>query len=643
MNRKFKFTDTLPEDFIDDLVCLDYETSGLNPRQDKIHGLAFAYKKGEAYYTTNAKLIADIVQRAKKHLYHNAVFDISFSQSHNIYVERPFHDTMLLWNIYDPDLSVHLKDLARKFLGPESVEYADKMSLWLKENNLERDSITKAPLEILTGYACEDAANTWDLFELAREKFKKLDAWVKKNYPDNKVPSQHYLEEQIPMVPVIVDMQMRGVKLDLERFATKKAELKGKIRETLEALEEKTNKLTEPVCEILWQRKIDFKKSKNKYGQIKVLPPRVVFNWDSNDHLKCLLYDYLKERPAKFTKKNNVSVDYDVLLPFAKKYPWIDDLLSYKELRKAVSMYFESKLTKKKKEPTDLLSIQEGGYVHPSFHLTGTSTGRLSSSNPNFQNLPKHGRIKELFVPRAGHVIVHSDYNQLELRLAAHFSGDPILLEAYNEGTDLHQLTADLLQIQRSEAKTINFAIIYMASGWRIAEIMGYMNGIPLCETGKRPCKCQYCKQRFNAAEKGDAIVRQLFGKYKGLKKYLDIQKQKMLRFGIAITNTGRIVRLPDLKSDVKGKYNHALKSGFNHPIQGFGGAVTKRAMIELRKRKYVMLNQTHDSLDNEVLAGDIVRAQAEIEDVMENVVKLRVPLKVESKVLTSLEEQIAT
>jgi DNA polymerase-1 len=652
--RNFSYTDTLPVDFNDELCAIDLETEGLNPRQDSIEGMSFCTKSGTAYYTTNRELMKEVLQRAKVHLFHNSVFDISFLKTHGLYTERPIEDTMLLANVYDPNMVLHLKGkwktqkkkpffekgLTETFLGDGKTEYALAMAKWLKENNLGREAIIQAPKDILIGYACEDAANTFDVFHVLKEKFVTLDAWVRERFPTNQVPTEHYYEEQIALVPVIIAMQLRGVKLDINKTVLRHQEIKNEIKRLREEVDLATKGLTDAAMVLHYDRKVAARITKNKTGKIKVQPPRTVFKWSSNDHLKILFFEILKEKPTKITKKGNTSMDEAALLAYKDKYPWIQTFLDLKSFQNNLSKYFENKKQEKGEKPTNLLAVQEGGRIHPSYHLTGTTSGRFSSSSPNFQNIPKHGHIKELFIPDTGNVIIHSDYNQLEYRLVAHLSQDPLLIAEYAAGRDMHTATAQILDLSRDKAKTINFSIIYGAGGWRVADILGYMIGIPQCETRERGCKCKNCKAKYEAAQKGDEVAEKLFGQYRGLKKYLDAERARMLRYGIAITPFGRLTRLPDLKLERGGLFNHALKSGFNHTPQGMGAAITKRAMLDLHKRGYQLLNTVHDALDIEVPESQTEQALGEIQGVMENTVKLRVALKVEQKILMNLEER---
>lgn len=636
MNRKFgyieKFTKTK---FTQPFVAFDLETTGLNPRKDTIVGASFAVSDGVGYYTPDWRGLAEALARSDCQIIcHNAVFDYGFIKHNGIEFKQRIHDTMMLADTINPDRpTLSLKELAVEIIGQGADAAAQRMYTWLKDNNLDKDSISKAPKEILIPYAAEDAVNTFELFQKLCAKVKEIQAYFKKVGIKQDVWS-YYLKEPVALIPVVVDMQLQGVKLDLEKTALKQQELENKQKELSHFLTEQNKEMVVKAEEILHKRKIDDRLKKNKSGKLKKIPPRVLFNWDSNDHLKLLFLHLYKLPVTKKTIKGNASVDSTFLETIKERFPWVNQLLEYKELKKLTSTYLGG-----------LLERQEGGYIHANFNLAGTATGRFSSSNPNLQNLPKHGGIKSLFVPRQDCKFVYADYSQLELRIAAHLSNDSQLIKAYTQGADLHQQTADIIQATRDQGKTINFAIIYNASGWRIAEIMGWMDGIGICENPEGKCSfknpCPVCAQKRKAAKQGDAIINQLFGKYQGLKKFVDRQQEFMLKHRISISEFGRMRRLPGLNSEVRSEYNHALKAGFNLPIQSFGASLCKRSMVALHAEGYNIVNQIHDSILVEVSGEKVHRATSDIKEIMEHIYKLSVPLCVEPKILTSFKEKI--
>lgn len=635
MTRKFKYIEKFPiKIFTQPFVAFDLETMGLNPRKDTIVGASFCVGDGIGYYTPDWKGLIEALSKSECQIIcHNAVFDYSFVKHNGYHFKQRIHDTMMLADAINPDRpTLSLKELAVEILGEGADAAAQKMYGWLKDNTLEKDSLYKAPKEILIPYAAEDAVNTFELFQKLCTKVKDIQTYFKKVGITKDVWS-YYLNEPVALIPVVVDMQLSGVKLDLEKTALKRQELENKQRELSHFLLEQNKEMVQRAEDILHKRKIDERLKKNKSGKLKKTPPRVLFNWDSNDHLKLLFLHLYKLPVTKKTIKGNASVDSSFLETIKEQFPWVSQLLEYKELKKLTSTYLGG-----------LLERQEGGYIHANFNLAGTATGRFSSSNPNLQNLPKHGGIKSLFVPRQDCKFVYADYSQLELRIAAHLSGDQALIRAYTDGVDLHQQTADIIKATRDQGKTINFAIIYNASGWRIAEIMGWMDGIGICENPEGKCSfknpCSVCAQKRKAAKQGDAIINQLFGKYQGLKKFVDKQQEFMLKHRISISEFGRMRRLPGLNSEVRSEYNHALKAGFNLPIQSFGASLCKRSMVAIYNRGYRIVNQIHDSIMVEIPEDVVEEASLAVKRCMESIFQLKVPLVVEPKVLSSFEEK---
>lgn len=630
MNRQFTYitdkTDAPSMPHLPKIMAVDIETTGLDLASDRIVGISFAFDSERGYYTKNISLLKKLLANTEvAKVFHNAVFDLSFLTRAGLSVNGRIDDTMLMANCVDPDQeTLKLKDLSRILLGEPAIASAKNMYLWLDENKLTKADIHRAPAPILTAYAAEDAVNTFDLYYKLRNKLESIASWIKeRGY--NKTPIDCYLHEDRPIIPVVVAMKLAGCKLDLEATALKKQELTNRVAELKAKLP--SDGVIQEAEEYLYEEEVKKRCAKNKNGKLKKELPRIVFNWDSNNHLKTLIFKILREQPTKVTKNGNASTDTTVLERLKERYTYIADFIEYKEVKKLVSTYLDN-----------LLDIQRAGVVHADFNITGTATGRFSSSNPNMQNLPKHGGIKQLFVPRAGYKFIYADYSQLELRVAAHLSGDELLCRAYKEGLDLHRITAaeifnksetEVTKEERDLGKTTNFAIIYRAEGYRLAQILGYLDGVDMNDRDSVK----------KAVNRGDAIAKKLFGKYSGLKKYIDKQMRGLLQYGIACTEFGRVRRLPDIKSEERKKMNHAIKAGFNQPVQGTGAGITKKAMTELHKRGFCIVSQIHDAIIVEVPESDLEGRLVEMKNVMETTYKLNVPLVAETKILNSMDE----
>lgn len=612
-------------------IACDIETSGLDWARDQFEGFSFSLDGKVGYYTKNRDVAKKILSSEYKKVFHNATFDLTFLRKAGFVINGEVHCSLLLAHIIDADRSNGLKDLSSELFGESATVSAKAMHDWLKETygTSKKDSrkyMTTAPIGILTAYAAEDALNTYDLFVYLIDKVKTINSWFA-NHELPVTPWDCYSQEDRQLIPVVVDMQTRGVKLDLEKAATVNEQLQQKANELLNSLP--NNELIRKAESILYQEVVNKRLAKNKTGKLKKHPPQVSFNWDSNDHLKVLLYSCMGEVPQKKTKKGKDSVDNAVLEKLALKYSWIQNLIDYRKIQKLLSTYVEN-----------LFKQQYGGVIRGSFHAAGTATGRLSSSNPNMQNLPKWGGIKELYVPRKENKFIYADYSQLELRLAAHLSQDQKLLEAYQKNLDLHRITAaivynkkeaEVTDEERSRGKTINFSIIYNAGGYRLAEILGYFQNIDMNDK----------EAIFAQIKNGDKVRKLLFGRYKGLATYLKDQIDFLTKYRLAVSEFGRMRRLPGLSNpDDKKTYNHWLKAGFNMPIQSFGASICKRAMIELHKRGYAIINQIHDSIIIEHSEKDIDKGVKEVQNVMENIYELKnIKLKAEPKILTSFGE----
>jgi len=350
------------------------------------------------------------------------------------------------------------------------------------------------------------------------------------------------------------------------------------------------------------------------------------FNWQSNEHLGELIFNRYKI-PTSLVGKTDTGKPSTSESSLSKLYETLEEANPLKEI---LGTYKNWKKTSKlvttyTGEDKGLLSQIEGGRIYAEYLQAGrgkegttggTVTGRLSSRNPNMQNLPRGREIKQFFIPDGGEIFVYFDYSQLELRLAAHLSKDPLLMKGYSEGVDLHQMTADAIGADRQVGKAVNFAMIYDASAYRLSSMIN------------------------KSVDDAQFIINEFYNLYKGYKAYLAAQRRFMESHSCVISETGRVRRLKDIQDapSFSKEYRHAIKQGYNFPIQSLGASITKRAMIELYRRRFRIVTQVHDSVVISLQENQAHRAK-EIQSIAENVYKISVPLKADIKLLTSLAE----
>lgn len=342
------------------------------------------------------------------------------------------------------------------------------------------------------------------------------------------------------------------------------------------------------------------------------------FNVRSNKQVSNLLIKL--GVPLRRKTKSGYSVDEDALLPFQIDYPIVKTILAYRGVNKKLTTYAR---------PILEMSAYNGK-IYPSFNQTIVMDERLSSSNPNIQNIPKTkdggGKIRECFVPRPGHVFISSDYSQLHLRILAHFSKDPEMVKAYTEGLDLHQLTADSLGVSRKIAKTINFGIIYSMSARALAMSLT-LEGVP------------------TTTLEAEVYIAKFFDHYKGVARWKRYIIEYAKTYGYAPSLFGFRVPLPDINlegwtREISGKRGYEERKAVNSPILCTEAQIVKRAMISIYNGTHVVpLFQVHDDLTYEVLEKDSVWFKTLIKSHMETTTKLLVPLPVDQKVGTNWSE----
>ena len=577
------------EDKIKDLVskleeqsafCFDTETTGLDPHSDKLVGLSFSFKSGEAYYiplpADQNKAIA-IVHEFKTvfanenilKIGQNMKFDILFLSRYGIEVKGNYFDTMVAHYLIQPELRHNLDYLSEIYLGYKKVATEELIG----KNGKNQLNMRQVDLEQIKEYACEDADIAFQLKSLLDDE---LDKATVKNL---------FTEVEMPLLKVLIQMEQAGLKIDpkvLDDYAV--------------TLREQIIELENSIIEMAGEH----------------------FNISSPKQLGYILFDKLMlDSKAKKTKTKQYSTGEEILVNLQDKHPIINMILEHRGLKKLLSTYVES-LPK--------LINPQTGKIHSSFNQTIAVTGRLSSTNPNLQNIPirdENGReIRKAFIPSdKNHIFLSADYSQIELRIMAAVSGDKVMTEAFRNGEDIHATTASkifgipILEVtseMRRKAKTANFGILYGISAFGLA-------------------------QRLNIP-RGEArqLIDDYFANFSMIKNYMDSQLVLARERGYVETIMGRKRYLSDINSANASVRAFAERNAINAPIQGSAADIIKVAMININKRfaekgiHSKMILQVHDELNFDVLKTELEEVKAVVKYEMENAVKLAVPLEVE-------------
>ena len=559
--------------------CFDTETTGLNPFEAEIVGMSIAYKEGEAYYIpfSENKAEATSVLAEFKPLFENESiekvgqnikYDLNVLSSYGVQLKGKLFDTMIAHYLIQPDMRHNMDLLAEAYLGYKPVSIETLIGKKGKNQKTMRD----IPQEEIVDYACEDADIT---LQLKNQFEPKMNETLKKLMD----------EIETPLIPVLGAMEKEGIKLDVPALA--------KFSEELEIL---ITDLTKKILDLSGEE----------------------FNIDSPKQLGEVLFDKMQiVEKAKKTKTGQYSTSEDVLSKLANKHEIVPHILEYRSLKKLKSTYVDA---------LPELVNAEDGKIHTSYMQTVAATGRLSSNNPNLQNIPirteKGREIRKAFIPRNDdYTLLAADYSQIELRIIAALSGDENMQEAFVKGEDIHTATASKVfgvdpkevdREMRSKAKAVNFGIIYGVSAFGLSQNLD----IP----------------RKEAKE----IIETYFEKYPKLKAYMDNNVELAKEKGYVETIMNRRRNLKDINSGNAIVRGHAERNAVNAPIQGSAADIIKIAMIniheEMQKKQYKsrMLLQVHDELVFDVFKPELDEIKTLVKDKMENAVKIAVPLDVE-------------
>lgn len=576
------------------LIAFDTETTSLNYMDAEVVGLSFSVKAGEAAYLPVAHDYMDAPEQLDRDsvltqlrpllenrnvakVGHNLKYDRSVLLNHGIELQGIQHDTMLESYVLNSTASRHdLDSLALRHLNHQTIHFED-----VAGKGKNQITFNQVSLEVATPYAAEDADICLQLHDIFWTELKALDG-----------QKSVYQDIEIPLVPVLSEVERTGVHIDTE------------------ALKQQSNQLAQRMREL---ENSAFEEAGHE------------FNLGSPKQLQEILFSELGLPVIRKTPKGQPSTAEDVLVELAENYPLPKLILEHRSLSKLKSTYTD-KLPKQVNSRT--------GRVHTSYHQAVAATGRLSSSDPNLQNIPirsEEGRkIRQAFIPDEGSKMVAVDYSQVELRIMAHLSGDEGLLEAFAQGKDIHSATAaevfgktpdTVSKDDRRKAKAINFGLIYGMSAFGLAKQLGI--------------------GRNEAQE----YVDRYFERYPGVKAYMDSTREQAKEQGFVETVFGRRLYLPEINSRNGQRRQYAERTAINAPMQGTAADIIKRAMIRVQEwlgeqaNSAKMIMQVHDELVFEIEEGKVEQAIKDIVDLMESAAELRVPLVAEAGVGNNWDE----
>lgn len=623
------------------IIALDIETTGLNPRKDRIHGVGIAMRLAPhtvqtKYVDINNQALRDWLANPEAHIVgHNIRFDLKFLLNAGLTINCNIWDTKLLAQLLNENQQLGLKDLAPKYVEDALVHKRelDRAISQIKGKSVadlcmhDLNDPDKTYYETIAEYCEEDCYNTLIIWEKMIKEIKKLDHDMRAA-GFTQTPLTYYYTETMPLEKVLLSMELLGIRVNEDGLRNYREKLIAENKQHMAQMSLLAAKEITAIEEDLYAKVVASKKSDRGKANVvkKSEKHKTKFNWQSSDHLSELIFNRLGVPPSSVDKTqtgkpstSEASLE-NLSRMLSQDHLLSRILLSYKTWKKNIKL-----ITTYTGEDKGLLSQIEDGRVYSDYLQAGrgkdgttggTVTGRLSSRNPNMQNLPRGSEIKRFFIPDPGHIFVYFDYSQLELRLAAHLSQDPLLIKAYKEGLDLHEITAKAIGMDRQVGKATNFAMIYDASAYRLSSMI------------EKPVEeCQF-------------IINEFFKLYKGYKRYLQQQKRSIEVNAAVLSETGRRRLLPDIMRQPSNskEWRHALKQGYNFPIQSLGASITKRAMIELDKRGVRIVTQVHDSVVIALPENKLDKV-AEIKHVAETIYPISVPLKADIKLLTSLME----
>ena len=568
-----------------DLVAVDTETTSLDYMAAEVVGISLCVTANEAAYIPLAhdypgapdqlprdevfeKLRVFLEDPKKKKVGHHLKYDAHVLARHGIRLHGMAYDSMLESYVLNSVATRHDMDsVARHYLGRETIHYEDVAGKGAKQL-----TFNQIDLETAAPYAAEDADITLQLHEALWSKLGEIESL-----------RDVYINIEQPLVAVLLDMEETGVLIDRKMLATQSSELAKRMIE----LEKEAHELAGGP-----------------------------FNLGSPKQLQQILFEKLELPVVRKTPKGQPSTAEDVLLELADDYDLPRVIIEYRSVSKLKSTY------------TDKLPLQiaaSTGRVHTSYHQAVAATGRLSSTDPNLQNIPirtpEGRRIRQAFVAPEGQVLLAADYSQIELRIMAHLSGDKGLLKAFAAGLDVHRATAaEVFEVeldavnddQRRSAKAINFGLMYGMSAFGLGKQLGILRG------------------------QAQEYIDLYFDRYPGVKAYMDDTRAKASQQGFVETVLGRRLYLPEINARNAQRRQYAERSAINAPMQGTAADIVKRAMIDVHEWLASgdaggrMIMQVHDELVFEVDTDKVDAFSVRVTDIMCSAAELSVPLVVD-------------
>ena len=563
-----------------DIISFDTETTSIDANQAELVGISFCVKKGEAFYVPTpadqeeTKAILEVFKPIFENpdirmIGQNIKYDGLMMKWYGVEIKGLFYDTMIMHYLLEPALRHNMDYLAETYLKYQPVS----IETLIGKKGKNQKSMRDVPVEDVVDYACEDADVTLQLYEFLYPKLVEADL------------ENLYLTMEEPLIEVLIELEYNGIRLNKE------------------FLNDYSKVLTEQIAEA--------------QGAIHK-EAGVEFNIASPKQVGQILFDHLKI-PYRWrkTKSGQYSTDEKKLSELAKSHEFVQKILDFRGMAKLKSTYVDA--LPNMVNPRD-------GRIHSSFNQALAATGRLSSNNPNLQNIPirtEAGRkVRKAFIPGdEEHILLAADYSQIELRLIAEISGDEAMLEAFINGQDIHRATAakvydvpfdEVTADQRRNAKTVNFSIIYGAGATNLSQ--------------------QLDIKRTEATE----LIKQYFAQYQGLSKYMEDVVEKARETGYVMTMMGRRRELRDINSRNGLERSNAERVAVNTPIQGTAADMIKLAMINIHKElkagnfKTKMILQVHDELVFDVYKPELETVRPIIENGMKNAIpNLKVPILV--------------